>query len=378
MIFEQTHLNTFQGITQLIAVIPLIFILGFFSYFTYRAIKTRFRMYYHLMLLFFFSTTNLAFSSLLLGRTILFIPDNELTFSDSNIFILSQIFDLLALLDVIVLLLIFEQSKNSLKSLFPLFIILAMIFGGLLSNHESIFVDSGFGFQGFTLIPMLILIFSVLSSILIGKIFLSSYQKIENRQQRHLFLNLVIGISLSQLFGGVLPFFMLGVFGVDIQVQVSGIFSFIKIFGLLLVGYAFLRVSKNPWLMERQKNHFLLVYSTTGLLLYSKPFRKDITDDNMTLFSGAFSAITTMLRETTKIDESIKSILYESKEMHVITREHFICVLMQDYSTQASHNALKEFVEDFETLFAEELLNFSGNVTPFSESKTITEKYFTN
>ncbi|UYP46783.1 hypothetical protein NEF87_003068 [Candidatus Lokiarchaeum ossiferum] len=376
MILEQIHLGTFEGITQLIAVIPLIFILGFFSYFTYQAIKTRFRMYYHLMLLFFFSTTNLVFSFLLLGRTFGFIPENELIFSDSIVIIISQIFDLFALLDVLVLLLIFEQSKNTLKTLLPLVIILAMILGALFSNHESFSTGSGIILQGFTLISILILIFSVLASMVIGKIFLSSFRMIESGKQRHLFLNMIIGISLSQLFGGVLPF-TLEVFSEDSVGRVSGIFSFIKIFGLMSVGYAFLRVSKNPWLMERQKNHFLLIYSTSGLLLFSKSFRKDITQDNMSLFSGAFSAITIMLKETTKIDESIKMIQYENKEMHVVTKEHFICVLMQDYSTQASQNALKEFVNDFETKFAENLSNFTGNITPFSESKIIAEKYFT-
>ncbi|MCK5342044.1 MAG: hypothetical protein KAR20_01500, partial [Candidatus Heimdallarchaeota archaeon] len=140
--------------------------------------------------------------------------------------------------------------------------------------------------------------------------------------------------------------------------------------------YAFYRIGKEPWLMQQQQNHFLLIYTTSGTALYTKSFRKDISAEEMNLFSGAFSTISSITQDVTKISENIKTILFEKKELHVMSRDTFICILMVDYSTKASFQAQKEFVREFEEKFRFTLTHFIGDVTEFKQADDLVKKYF--
>jgi hypothetical protein len=145
---------------------------------------------------------------------------------------------------------------------------------------------------------------------------------------------------------------------------------------MFMVGWGFYRVSKHPWLLQRQQVHLLIVISNDGLDIFSKIFRPDITPDDVTLLTGGFSAVSSMFQEATKISGTLQAILFEGKELHLLRREFFTTAILVDYSTQASDVALLKFTSDFEAQFGENLSNFSGNVSQLEPAGAIADTYF--
>ncbi len=94
--------------------------------------------------------------------------------------------------------------------------------------------------------------------------------------------------------------------------------------GILIIGIAFLRISKNPWLLQRQRVYFLVVYSHDGINLYSKIFSKEIISNDTVLLAGAFSAVTSLIGDCTKSAGNVKSILLEGKQLRIINQKRFI------------------------------------------------------
>ncbi|MCK5345199.1 MAG: hypothetical protein KAR20_17440, partial [Candidatus Heimdallarchaeota archaeon] len=298
-------------------------------------------------------------------------------------FLIAQLFDLIALLTVMVLLTVFQHHRAISGNQIILTSLIAGIMGIMTTEHgvEVFSAKSPWliGFSTTTFIPVLVMVFSVIAILNLIFVYKKSYRKVDNPAQKDLLRLLFAGIIMSQLLGSFIPHLGFAFFPNIVEVGeffLFPLFSFIKIIGLILIGYAFYRVGKRPWLMQQQQNHFLLVYNTAGIALYTKSFRKDISEENMSLFSGAFSAISTIIEETTKISESIKIIHFENKELHVFSRDTFICILMVDYSTKASFQAQKEFTLEFETKFHRQLTHFTGDVTKFKEADTLVKKYF--
>jgi hypothetical protein len=226
---------------------------------------------------------------------------------------------------------------------------------------------------------MLIMTFSVIATIYLILAYRQSYRTVSNLHQKNLLRLLFSGIIISQLLGSFIPHFFLTIFSSILHVgefYLFPLFAIVKISGLILVGYAFYKVGQEPWLMQQQQNHFLVIYTTSGTALYTKSFREDISEDDMSLFSGAFSTISSITQEITKISESIKTIHFDKKELHVMSRDTFICILMVDYSTNASFQAQKEFTHEFEARFHSQLTHFTGDVTKFKQADELVRKYF--
>jgi hypothetical protein len=120
----------------------------------------------------------------------------------------------------------------------------------------------------------------------------------------------------------------------------------------------------------------LAVYDHGGLSLYSKSFSKEIRPDDTVLLAGAFSAVTSLIEESTKSTGNVESILLQGKELRVVNREGFVCALLVEYTTQASEWALKKFTLDFEMKFRDSLTNFSGEISEFKTAEEIVMKYF--
>ena len=200
-------------------------------------------------------------------------------------------------------------------------------------------------------------------------------KEVRNSQQKKLHNWLFAGIFLSQLVGSFIPILTNSIaFGENREAM--ALLGFIKTIGMVFVGIAFIQIGKKPWLVQRQKSHFILVYSYEGINLFSKIFRDDISESDITLFTGAFSAITMMFKETTKTSELIQSIEFEKKKLRIIAKDHFLCALMVDYSTQSSESAHKQFAQEFEEKFDKSLIDFNGNVGQFRVAEEIAGKYF--
>ena len=146
--------------------------------------------------------------------------------------------------------------------------------------------------------------------------------------------------------------------------------------GAIIIGFTFLRVKKEPWLLQRQKVHLIVVYSRDGIQIYSKIFNKALSETKTALLTSSFSAITSLFQEATETAGAVKSVLLEDKELRIINKDYFVCAILEDYSTQASESAHENFTKDFEKSFKEKLEKFDGEVSVFEAADQIANKYF--
>ena len=207
-----------------------------------------------------------------------------------------------------------------------------------------------------------------------------SYVHANAPMQKSLIKGMFYGALITIFIGSIIPVAVeyattQGIFRYD-ATTISIIGSVFQDLGMIIIGIAFMRVSRNPWLLQTQQVYFILVLSREGLDLFSKTFKSSISPTDLTLFSGGFTAVSAMFQEVTKSNSTVKSILFEGKELRLLNRKDFICALLVDYSTQASELAQQKFANDFEELFEEDLQKHDGNVTTFSLAGQLAELYF--
>jgi hypothetical protein len=199
-----------------------------------------------------------------------------------------------------------------------------------------------------------------------------------NRQQKALINWLLIGLIIGILLPSPI---ILDVGFIESTPFLTLVRTFLRdIFGhagMLIIGIAFYRVIDNPWLLQRQRIHLLMVYSRDGLELFSKNFSQELAGDSNLLLAGGFSAITSLFKEATMSAGQIQAILLEDKELWLKNRENFVFALLVDYMTQASQLAFENFVNDFEKHYEKELENFDGEISKFKSAEKIATKYFT-
>ena len=120
----------------------------------------------------------------------------------------------------------------------------------------------------------------------------------------------------------------------------------------------------------------MIIYSKTGIPLYTKSFSEDIDDMGMNLLSGAFTAITAIFQESAKVAEPIEAILFHGKHLRVIEMPSFYCMVMVDYSTPTSERAHLEFTQQIESDFGAKIPHFDGDLSLFKPVEQLVEKYF--
>ncbi len=364
----------------LFPILILFPLFGFFIKFQSISRKTHQKMYYSLTLLFAISFLNIMF--MVISR---FSPTLELA---EKTYIVASIFDILSLFMLIIILQRFEDDKILSKPLIFFTIIVSMILALVLFSPEleHNLSEEGQYFISFkkdSIINILLGIFSLSATIWLIYIYKRNRKEVRNSQQKKLHNWLFAGIFLSQLVGSFIPILtehLIQLLPENFVPQdykgAMAFLGFIKTIGMIFVGIAFIQIGKKPWLVQRQKSHFILVYSYEGINLFSKIFRDDISESDMTLFTGAFSAVTMMFKETTKTSELIQSIEFEKKKLRIVAKENFLCALMVDYSTQSSESAHKQFAQEFEEKFDKFLIDFNGNVGQFRVAEEIASKYF--
>ncbi len=223
-------------------------------------------------------------------------------------------------------------------------------------------------------------IFLLVAGVVILVTLFQSYQNATAFKQKSLVRGMFWGTFISLFLGSILPGMMEfgavhGLFTWDL-VHIPLFEGIFQDLGILVLGAAIMRVSKNPWLLQRQQVYFILVLSRDGVDLYSKVFNPEITPTDLTLFSGGFSAVTSLFQEVTKTSTQVKSIVLEENELRLINREHFVCAMLVDYSTQASEVAHQKFTNEFEALYGRVAKDYDGNAAIFEAAERIAEKYF--
>ncbi|MBN1214360.1 MAG: hypothetical protein JXA99_02850 [Candidatus Lokiarchaeota archaeon] len=297
------------------------------------------------------------------------------------LFIITSISEILVLYSIIILLEIFEKDVQFSKTQVFLTIFAFLIIGGLISTPQLI-VSYKEGIYSVDLSEHSILgllesLFSLSSFIILFLMLYKSRKTAWSRTQKHLIALLSLGIFLT-IFLPIIPY-LVTLFS-DLDNTTIGYLHIPRFFfqniGMILIGFTFFQASKKPWLLQRQRIHILLVYSETGIQLYSKIFGKELKDRDSELLTGAFSAISSLLKEATKTSGNIESIILEGRELKIIKKDYFLCALIVDYTTQASEMAHNYFANDFEKEFSDELKNFMGDISMFGRADSIAKIYF--
>ncbi len=299
----------------------------------------------------------------------------------TNFHILNKIFEMLVLLVLILLLEVFEKNIQFSTKQTIMTMLIFTIIGGFISdppsrddflNYFNIFTYHGS--------PILILqaIFYILTVFWLAIMLYRSKKKAWSLKQKTFMSRLIVGVFLS-ISSALIP----------VLVEITDPFEYgtlfviivtitfmVQHFGVYINGYAFLKVWKNPWLLQRQKIHLLLVFNKNGIELFTKSFDRELNLGDSVLIGGVFSGINSLIQETTKTKTHIESINLKGKELRFITRENFVSAIIIDYSTQASEIAHNKFAKDFEKKFSRNLAVLQGQTSNFSSAEEIALTYF--
>jgi hypothetical protein len=231
------------------------------------------------------------------------------------------------------------------------------------------------GFEQGGTVSILIAVFSGVALIWLIRIYLQNRKGLENSTQKRIITYLFLGIIMTIFMGSFLPTILEFILTGNNMMRMNN-FSVFRTIGLILVGMGYSKVGEKTWLLQRQKNQFLIVYNKAGLPLYQRSFDDTISEENMSLFSGAFSAITTMFQQTANISEPIEAIQFHGKILKVITTDKFYCMLMTDYLSPVSVQALQKFSDVFASKFELLLNDMTGECVALEPANQISDTYF--
>src|SRR5271157_423765 len=317
----------------LFPIILLLPTMVFFLIFLRSGLKTKQNMFWYLTLLFGFYTLSPIFQMGSLAAV------DQAT---ANIYyLIYQVIEIIAMLLLILVLEMFD--KNAIFSgRFTFFSILASLaVGAILSKPELVSSTIGFGFTvsfaSFSMAQILQAIFLIVAGLWLVITLIKNRKDAISPPQKKLITYLLFGVIFTNILS-TLSIIPLQIF------QLLNSFPFFHTIGMVLVGLAFKRVSKSPWLLQRQTAHLLLVYlQEGGVNVYSHSFSHEMNDNELVLLAGGFSAVTTFFKEATKASGTVHSINLEGRELRLISRERFVVALLIDYITQGSEMALVKF-----------------------------------
>ncbi len=300
-------------------------------------------------------------------------------------FVTSQCLQILIILIFSLIIEMFENNTPYTGKQMAFAILAAITVGAMMGSPELITTALGntflVQFKGNATERIFQALFSVIAGFWLLFTIYVNYVKAKVQKQRSLLKALLWGAVITILVGSAFPGIIAymttqGMFHFDVTL-VTAFWGVFQDIGIIIVGIAFMRISQDPWLLQRQQVYFVLVLTHEGLDIYSKAFRPEISPTDMTLFSGGFTAVTSMFREVTKETAEVKAILFKGRELRLLNREHFVCALLVDFSTQSSEIAHQKFANDFEAMFKEKLQDrSSGDVSAFAEADVLANFYF--
>ncbi len=275
---------------------------SFFIYFVRYYIKTKQKILKYLL---FYLASHILANFFGYFKLILSNNDIALIFH-----IISEILDMTTLFALIMLLEVFEKNtqftvKQTIMSMF----IFAMI-GGLISRPPVI-NESFQAYHLFTYskspIAIIMACFYFLTFVLLVFMLYRSIKEAWSRKQKTFMSRLIVGILLS-LSVAIVPFtieFTDPSSYTNVFINFAILTIFIQHIGVYINCYAFLEVSKNPWLLQRQKIHLIMVFNKSGIELFNKSFYRKFDQEESGLIAGVFSVINSLVQETTKTSEEL-------------------------------------------------------------------------
>ena len=194
------------------------------------------------------------------------------------------------------------------------------------------------------------------------------------RVQKHFNLNLL------ELLIGFFSIIIGTAFTIDLVVDILDLnFRLIGdvflIVGILFVMLFFISVptlSEYDWL---EKIDSVLIMHKSGLFIYKKLFREDLSPLNDTLVSGAISIIEMALEKITSKEE-VSIIEKEGKTIIIQPGKYVFGVIICDEGLNSFQILLNDFIEKIEAIYSNVLPNWDGNTKVFSPIENIANEVF--
>ncbi|MHA1333506.1 MAG: hypothetical protein ACTSPL_05500 [Candidatus Odinarchaeia archaeon] len=127
-----------------------------------------------------------------------------------------------------------------------------------------------------------------------------------------------------------------------------------------------------PYYMVNLKG--LYVVSHDGRILLSYSFSEEASEP--VLVAGMLSAISSFIKETTKSRDLLRSIDHGDITLMVEYGKYSFAALLADKETVEMRIKLRQFLNEFEAKYAEQLAEWDGDVTPFLTEKDRVKEFF--
>ncbi|MHC1590642.1 MAG: hypothetical protein ACXQS8_00995, partial [Candidatus Helarchaeales archaeon] len=155
--------------------------------------------------------------------------------------------------------------------------------------------------------------------------------------------------------------------------------------GMIILGYGLMAGFENinffAELNWPNKLMGVFVYlNESGIPIFTYRFRgSGYTEKSLdeALIAAGFAGIVTIIEEVTQSSEKLKVI--EQKDSHILieTGKHVTAFLVVKDNLIVLKNKLKDFLNDFELLFEDQLQHWKGKVDYFDPARFLVQKHFT-
>ena len=340
------------------------------SLFFLRYKQTKMRILLLVTLLYIFS------SLLALLQTILFISQPETMLENSkslsNMVLLLQILQIMFFNFFFFFIDYFENENLSAKKVITVSILTTLLIYGILNlilMPQSLRIDftQAIGEPIYPLLTFNSLCF-FLNLPLSTYVLVSSWRAINNVKQFTDYLSeqqknqlSLLQFALAFFYGTSLLGFLNGFFNAmgtpsDEVVLVLGIIlpTVTSIIGQILMirSYA---LSKNVVFLQPQRLNQLIVLNNAGLPLFQHDFGR--SGSNITLLSGAITALNSLFQEAVGVTSDLRSIGFGNREIIFLRDANYTILLITQRPSQFLQNALKEFKQKFNQEYGDENLD---------------------
>jgi len=153
-------------------------------------------------------------------------------------------------------------------------------------------------------------------------------------------------------------------------------FTITETVGLILMGlcsYILPNLDELNW-----KDNLLNLYiikSTEGICLLEKNFQK-AEDVDKFLISGGITTIIKFVKEVTKSEEKVSTIIQEGKNLIIAHGKHIIVALVAKNDMKILHQKAKKLTNEYEQFFKDVFATWKGDLDYFKPSSVLVDKIF--
>ena len=124
----------------------------------------------------------------------------------------------------------------------------------------------------------------------------------------------------------------------------------------------------------------IFVVFNTGETIYSRVFVKSLIDSlsrgKSDLFTGALTAISTVLKETIKSKKYLEKIDFGDIKILISFRKDFYVAIITEYDSVRLRERLERFAEAFEERFSDKILSFDSVIEHYYDADKLLESIF--